>query len=531
VTAGTTTIVSGVALEQRLAAQATAYPDGTGVRAGIDGSSDLRATILGASAAVGLDYAVNPAGTGLQVRHRLSVPLARSLVLRDEFRVGYVGLEPGSTHASSAVLSLGPAALAARWVSDQRANGRADWSIDAQATTDRGSDGDGPVLGVTAGASLAEERPARPTLAAYPVSWAHSFADLVPATSPDARDGEAAVAASAGIGRVEVEVAASSRFAADRSSGRRTAAAGIGLSAPFALGDASELVFSATRDVELTTAGAPGPAPGDDALTSARLLREHPLLFAYWPGEAIVSSRYPSRSEELTAGLLAAAYRPVASVEFTRRISSSPWSLLLPTSAGASLARPAEREQDAFASRYEAGVDATFVAPNLFGRLGSAPLFRFYDTDEFQSSVAVEWTDDGAQRETEVSYDGRVRLLWNLGASLSSQAVVTTLLGGDCDTRAAASLVWTRPVDGVPLPGRLESSVRSRERTTTLEIDYTARADSSIYGRLVHESALAIGDGGTIRVHGGLGLGSERVGDERFGLAGLRVGVEGELRR
>ncbi|MFW6288542.1 MAG: hypothetical protein ACOC2Q_02045, partial [Spirochaetota bacterium] len=541
--AGARPLLSDVIVEQAITAQTASFPDDIGLtRSGVHSSSDIEATVLGARSALGVDLLSNQLGSGVQVRHRFSIPLLSTLTLVDEYRVGYRELEPGSTHALGAAIGLGSSATAAlEWTSDQRGDGSVAWTFDIDFDRRSADDPGRPrdddrAVWADLNVELSERREPTEVSGAYPSSWIHSYADVVPRTSPRRRSGSAGGASAIDLGRVGIELDATAGFASDEEAGRGSAFASLSLASPFRVSDDLDLTLALAREIELIEAGGPESTPAEDVARASGLLVEHPLFFAFSPVVELASPAYPDESASLTDGLLAASYRPTASVDLRRRIRSSPWSLLVPTAVRASLARPAQRTGDAASTIYEAALDAIFVAPNLFGRLGTNPMFDFYDTDEFHSGVNITSSGgDGERWNTDIGVDQRIRILSTGKGSIVLENVLSTSLPPGAETRLTTGLAWRRPgdsdtIDRLPLPALIADVERSVEHTSRLELDYRSRVDTAVFGRLKHETVLGLGQGGSIRAHGAIGLGAERVGDSRPFMFGIRFGIEGRLR-
>ncbi len=535
--AGATSLLSDVIVEQTITAQTASFPDDIGLsRSGVQSSSDIEATIVGAGTSFGVDLLSNQLGSGVQLRHRFSLPLLPGLVLVDEYRVGYRQLEPGSTHALAAAIALGRSATAAiDWASDQRDSGSVEWAVDVGF--DREPDAEtGSAVSGNINVALSEDREPSPVSGAYPSAWIYSFADLAPRAFPLRRAGSAGAGTAVDLGRIGLELDTTANFDSDQAAERTSVFASLSLASPVQISDGLELTTGLSREIELTATGQPASTPAEDVARASSLLVEYPLFFEFFPVVDLASPRYITESASLTEGLLAATYRPTVSAELRRRITSSPWSLLIPTALRVSLARPAQRIDDAASTSYEASLDAAFIAPNLFGRLGTSPLFDFYDTDEYQSSVSITTGGgDEAAWDTEIDLDQRVRILWTSRGSLVLENTLSTGLAPESETRLATGLAWKRPGDRnesgrLPLPPRLAQLDQTLEHISRIEFDYRSQVDTAIFGRLRHESVLRLGEGGSIRAHGAVGVGTERAGDSRSVMLGVQIGIEGRLR-
>ncbi len=543
-TVGGTTVVSGVGVEQRLLAQTASFPDNPGARrSGLESSTDVSATVLGAQAAAGLDARTASAGTGLQGRHEVAIaPRVVPLRLVDSFRAGYGVLAPGTSHETSFELAI-PAigVIETDWVSDQRDSSRVAWSASASAggTATRArepAERRSPGVGLSAHAELGETSAAADGVPPYPVAWAESFTRLAPTASPQQRGASASLEGSLTFARVGLDAGAGSSFDADAASARRGVETSLELGVPWRAGDRFDVEISARREASIETEGAPRPTPADDLAAAAELVADYPLVVAFVPLAELFADDYPARSADLSRGLLASRYRPQLSVRARRGITSSPWSLLVPTGVELSAARPARRDLDAATSSYELSARALLVAPNLFGRLGVRPLFGFYDSDEFQSRARVEVTGgDGAPWTTEIGIDQSTRLIWTDDRSLELETVATTVVPDDGTTQLTIRLAHlrSRPTErfaGAFLPRVLAEADRTIEHESSLTVEYDQTPGDRLLARLEHATSLRFGEAGTIRLHGGFGAGTQTFAGKPGTLVGLRVGIEGRLR-
>jgi hypothetical protein len=534
VSIGDTTVLSDLVLTQRLTAQSTSFPGDIGsARAGVESSTDLSARVLGATTRIGLDLAAGRPGAGHQVRHELSAPIAPlSLIVHDRFRAAYGSIGSDVFHDAKISFDTARFDFDAGWSRRSVETNRLEWHTTtgfARPAPDAGS----VTIASTAGARLAEVTTREPASGAYPLAWIESYRGVVPVDTPRTREGSALFRGSIESAVSGIEVTATGGFRVDDASLRRTVDIGIGLVVPVRL-SLGEMKLRITRSASLVDSGAPAPSPADDVQRSAALLVAHPIPFVLGPFVELADPDYQSRSAALTAGLLEARYRPAVEVELRRAIRSSRWSLVIPAAAKLTIARPVTRSGDAVSSVYDLQADAMAVAPNLFGRLSAYPLFAFYDTDEFQTSMRATCRGgDGAAWESRVTVDQSVRVAWADGRGIRLENVVTVAIPAGPDTSVTSRLSWKRPgttalVDSLRLLP--ETFDRTAHLETTLEIDYDGGTAPALVGRAEHSYTLAFGARGSIRVHGGLGAGSRRVETERELLIGLRGGIEGRLR-
>ncbi|MFW5742515.1 MAG: hypothetical protein ACOC2D_04500, partial [Spirochaetota bacterium] len=555
ITVDGTNVLSDVAVEQRLHAETASLPDDPDARrSGLESSTDVSATVLGAQAAAGLDARTVSAGTGLQGRHEVTMaPRVVPLRLVDSFQAGYGVFGPGTSHETSFELTI-PAigVVETDWVSVQRDSSRVAWSASASAggtatrtrdSTQVAGDRDedpaerrSPGVTVGAHAELSETSATADGVPPYPVAWTRSFSRLAPTASPQQRDASASLEGSLAFAGVGLDAAAGSSFAADAAAARRGVETFLELGVPWRAGDRFDVSVKARRELSIETEGAPRPRPADDVAAAAELLADYPLVVAFVPLAELFAGDYPERSADLSLGLLASRYRPQLSLEARRGITSSPWSLLVPTGVELSAARPARRDLDAATSSYELSGQALLVAPNLFGRLGVRPLFGFYDSDEFQSRARLEVTGgDGAPWETAIGFSQSTRLIWTDDRSVELETFVTTVVPDDGTRQLTVRLAHlrSRPTErfaGPLLPRVLAEAEGTIEHESSLTVEYDQTPGDRLLARLEHATSLRFDEAGTIRLHGGFGAGTQTFAGEPGTLVGLRVGIEGRLR-
>ncbi|MFW6291846.1 MAG: hypothetical protein ACOC7V_05905, partial [Spirochaetota bacterium] len=556
--AGDTTLVSDIGLEQRITAQTASFPDDVdATRSGVESSTDVSATVLAARASVGLDLRASEAGTGLQGRHDVALaPRFVPVRLADSFRAGYGLLAPGTSHETTVEVGVGRiGSVAAGWLSDQREASGVDWSLSANvglpaggttaAEGEEATDGDGPnddrpshrtTLDAAARFALGEVDEADTEVPPYPLAWSESFARVAPASSPLNRSASIDLDGTLSFDRAGIATAVGSSLQTDAGSDRHAVESYLELGVPWQIGERIDVGLTVRREARLEAGGSPGAAPSDDVAASAAMVADHPLVAAFVPFAELLADDYPDRVAGLREGLISARYRPSVTLEASRRITSSPWSLVVPTGVELSAARPAQRDLDAATSVYELSARSLFVAPNLFGRLGVRPLVSFYDSDEFQARARVELTGgDGAPWTSEIGVDQTTRLIWTDNRSVELETNATTVVPDDGSTQVTARLAHVRSLPterfgGPPLPRVLTEADRRIEHETSLTIEYDQTPGDRIVARVEHRTSLRFDDTGEIRLHGGFGAGTQTFAGEPGTLLGVRAGIEGRLR-
>jgi len=143
--------------------------------------------------------------------------------------------------------------------------------------------------------------------------------------------------------------------------------------------------------------------------------------------------------------------------------------------------------------------------------------------------------ENGAAWDTEIGVDQRIRMLWTSRGSLELENVLSTGLLPDAETRLASELAWKRPgspdaLGGLPLPPLFTELERTLEHVSRIELDFRSQVHTSVFARIRHESVVRFAESGSIRVHGAIGLGTERSEDSRPVMLGVQLGIEGRLR-
>jgi hypothetical protein len=278
---------------------------------------------------------------------------------------------------------------------------------------------------------------------------------------------------------------------------------------------------------------------GDIGRTAEAVLDQH-YVFASWPIQELWDPGLVSRFAAGTDGLVAADYAPSVALSVTRPVSSNPLSVIVPTAVRVTAGRTLTRRADAVSGSHEVSVDASFAAPNVFGRLGTRPVFGFYDTDEILTNVAAGFdiTPAGASR-VEIDVEQQTQLLWLGGRSLE---IVTSVAGGrettadsaeaDLQTRSVWTYAWSR---GAPLLAGIERLAGPDGQTPMLDHSEALTVESRWVGTrsqhltVTHTSVLRLDERGSISVHGGLGIGVV-ARDSPVVETGIRLGLEGSLR-
>jgi hypothetical protein len=543
--AGETPILRDLRIAQSIRARGRSYPDGlSSARVGIEGSTSATARLLGADARVEVGGAYGPAGPGLRALHGVVAPVtALRLTIWDEFSRSYLGLGESQTHRSGfSVGPVGPAAAEFDWILSRAPDTTTtEWSGAASLRTS--ADDRLPVtaeLGLDAG----EERSGELRSELYFTEWARSFTELLPSGSA-AGDRETRARASLKAGSVPFQVEAELGGATDSQAGDSGFLTEIHgeLGAPVTLGGGVRIAPAIGRTLALRTTRTPGSARfAEDLAQAGALVRAQQYAFFGVPLAELGGSAPLPEFTAATAGLPEARYAPFAGITVTRSIESRILSLLVPVSAEVRAERLLLRQQDSVTDTPGVRTDLSFVAPNLFGRLGTRPLFGFYDTDQYVTNLVTTVSRDTTDLvRVELDVDQETRLLWldghavellhSVQATFGPAAVAAETTVVDAD--ATLAFEWRSPplaLDGRPRLAALLGADAQVDHRESLRLRLKPIDGELFTAVLGHESVLSFDERGAITLHAGVGIGTSQPGGIRLLLGALEAGIEGTLR-
>jgi len=306
----------------------------------------------------------------------------------------------------------------------------------------------------------------------------------------------------------------------------------LGIELPFTIGD-TRFALTGRRVVNLREARAPAPSPGAELGEISQLIGSTPVWYATAPLYELVDPNLPGDFVNATAGLESATYRPAVSLAVDRSIASRPLGLVLPVSLDIEFARPLTRELDSVAGHHEIVSRATFAAPNLFGKLGVRPLFGWYDTDEYVTSVSARlvrsqsWT-------TELDLDQRIRFLWQDGRSLVVRTAAAGVFSGGVTGTVSTEATYshTSPADRILAWERFAAIADGGaefRHSESLYLSGSYQPEMQLTARYRHETILAVHDHGEIGLYAGAGIGVETVEALTLFLTGFELGIHGRL--
>ena len=270
---------------------------------------------------------------------------------------------------------------------------------------------------------------------------------------------------------------------------------------------------------------------------------------------------YSRQAEELfldlSADLDEVDYSAEAYLQVSRRFSSRIRDLFLPSFFELSLEKQFLKDADLtdLFNTYTFTVQST--ALNLFGELGAYPLFPFYRTDEFSSSLSLSFEVDGKSVQSEtplrtlgmnldhyfsfeghsnntLSLENRLNLLYDRAIEVELEKYEKRVQWGD-----TVSLLydWNRyPEAGVRLPllpKRLGADGYWSHRES-LELVLNGAGESTSYHPfdliVGHKSTALLPDFGEISAELSAGFDVERTeAGDRYWRIGLRGGITAQL--
>ncbi|TVQ27385.1 MAG: hypothetical protein EA382_03845 [Spirochaetaceae bacterium] len=530
-------LIDNIRLRHSMSARSTGFADGLAAEpVGLSTSSRVDASVLGADISAGVDTLIRSESTGFGSHHTLTVPLFdQRMTISDAFRRETGALGERAHHQSSAAATIGLLGTASvLWSTERTVDRVATWRV--RAATSASADSIELSLDERTALDPDRERPG------YAAEWVDTLGDIV--TDRAAYRRHASFAARTRIDqpidRVPVGFSATIDGATTASSTtrRQEVALGGSIGFPVTIANGATIAPIAERSIRLSQSGS-ATSVGDDIASGASILRAAPVAFTMIPIAELIDDEFTDRFAAATSTVLFAQYTPVAGVELTRRTVSSPWSLIVPTTARVTFARPAVRDLDSASASHQIDARAGFFAPNLFGRLGSVGLFGFYDTDEFQTRarLLIDRGDDGSIA-SKTDLNSRVDIAWRDGRSARVAQVVkvttpaTTFARADLSLDTVLRYRWrtarrsavrtTGWLDGLP-----DGAFFEHEERVTLRWDRAASSMRSAF--IAHDSALVLPGGSRVRAYAGLGVASYS-GPAEYSILGFEIGIEGTLR-
>ncbi len=260
-------------------------------------------------------------------------------------------------------------------------------------------------------------------------------------------------------------------------------------------------------------------------------------VYNQWPYAELFCVGTERSFLEATVGLEEAYYSAESFVQLSRRFSSRLRDLFVPSSVELAVAKQFQKDGDLtdFVNSYRLTTRST--ALNLFGRLGAYPLFDFYRTDEFTTSLDLAFkADRETLRSSEMvlgSYfsfegEGENAMTVENRFALAYERTV------EWDDTVKLLYAWYRyPEGGVRLP-LVSAKIEQQgywSHLESLEVTLSGPQEELSYHPLniiaSHESSVILPDHGQITGELSLGFDVEKTeAGERYWRAGLRGGIE-----
>jgi hypothetical protein len=553
--AGGVSILSNVTIDQRISLATAGFSPLYGVPLAAEDLSSrtrLGADILSARVQADILLRETAGSFSASGSHSLAVPLAgRAVVLTDSY-----ALAPGGDASRSNSLDIRPP-----WGFSVRLASQAQ-SIDeqlSQAWTALAAMTPAPAVQLSAQVDLSQAVNGYAASGAwYGARWVEDYALLAPwAGGNDVARREklalrAAVAPTTAARPWDLEAGvAASAEGSEYSSTGRTQESSLDASTAFSYrfgqgASASSLSLRYTRALALTTAESAGPAFAAEAssfgaaiLGQGYLLTGIPFVEIFADPSAEVLALWPP-------GLREGAYAPAATLLFQRTYGSVPRDLLVPSLVEVSVGRAIDRTADLARSALYVRPRIVNRALNLFGKLGSVPLFPLFRTDEYSLGVSGSLEQEAGQplQLALLSVEGSAMLSGFKGEELT---IVETLRREENDDAAQAPLAqlasetqllydWTfRPAQGVPLkllPAQVtrEASFAHRESAVLTVRWQDAGAFHPFNLTLGHATSLVFPEHGYLKASAGMGMDLESLADGSFAFRiAVKLGVEAKL--
>jgi hypothetical protein len=151
-------------------------------------------------------------------------------------------------------------------------------------------------------------------------------------------------------------------------------------------------------------------------------------------------------------------------------------SLFVPRSVETKLGRTIGRRYDTLTDVFDLNVLTHFTADNFFGAYGKIPVFRFYQSDEFNTLVSYHLK---LPKQEEAAWDVTLdQDLWFFGFSGSSLSLSDTITVGSAGNIYAFALNWTVAQQN-NLPGKIYAALIDRFAANTVSpsLAFFANAD------------------------------------------------------
>ncbi len=378
----------------------------------------------------------------------------------------------------------------------------------------------------------------------YFTNWAQGFRLLAPLSDPLAeRNGSFTSDFAFARNPVGVDLKSQINYDSTVTNIRSQAnSTSVTLSFPISLGKQTLLAWQVVPAYTRTlTTSAPATANagfGDDFRTYGASLAASPILYEGVPVAELFSPSALAQFTSESTGFVSAIYIPTVSLQLSRGSTSSLSDLIVPTYLLLSYGRTMDREADGVTDTATWQITARTDVLNLFGRQGLYPIFPFYNTDEFATTVNIqESTPAGTSVATGTaliqhlfSFYGANKSLLSFQNNLTVNWGAIRNVGDDLTT----SFTWRRiPHEGFKVPVVPASFQKGMyfEHTESVEIKSLPDVLQNSFGAtLSHLTALIFPQQGKIQASAGIGFQENKITDTDTRLLfGVQAAIEGTL--
>jgi hypothetical protein len=301
----------------------------------------------------------------------------------------------------------------------------------------------------------------------YGLVWTDTWNELVPddGSAAESRLLHGRFETALGSRPLGFNLSLDARSAAARSSNNTESAADAILGFPFSVGQLSGS-FGIERGYRRQLLFSGGNA-GDDLQKFGETFAEGAAVYASIPFYSLFDPGLPdglgeTLKKSASSSLIQNAYfidKYRLGLQFPESFGLS--SLFLPRGLDAHIDRSLNQKYDTMLDTLGTGGTLRFSAMNMFGAFGAKPLFKFYENDEFNTSLgAAIAAPKGEAPSWRLQADQLFVFYGFLGAELQFEDVLTLLSSG---WTAAFKLDWTSPAEK-SLLGTFYSWVFSRFR-------------------------------------------------------------------
>ncbi len=242
-----------------------------------------------------------------------------------------------------------------------------------------------------------------------------------------------------------------------------------------------------------------------------------------------------------SAGFTEAEYNPAFSLEVSRPSGNRVLDIFIPALVRLTADRSVKRQWDTLTDVKTYSLDLSSSVFNLFGQLGSKPLFSWYKTEEISSKTGVSVSiPSDSDAEFSTRWGQYLNFILSKDHSLSIESDFNvTWLSLQVDGAVIASYSRKDPLEkGIKIPvidpeGEAQPELTNAEKAV-LKYSYTKDTAKSIFSlSFNHGTDLAIGEKGTLSFNLGIGFSENQVHTEsivyRYYTAGFEAGIAAKL--